>query len=259
MQLDKMGSKFFTVMVVGDNPEGLMAKYDKALTVKPYIKYKYLDAEKLRNNAIKMLSNIVENYDKFAMSEYQRDYFKERFKAISGMTPFEYYSTITEGLYYDKEGNALCEENPDGKWDKYNIGKNYSYPLKLKDGKEVYQALAGDVNWDEMHMKTDSVKLFETIWALVMEDDDPSDADEENLKKAWINKKNYLSNFQNVDQFVSHNCAYWNYAYLDENGWVDVDDEGDEIKWVSSFFERFIEPLKENDKITIYEFSRSSN
>ena len=74
-----------------------------------------------------------------------------------------------------------------------------------------------------------------------------------------MNQNLELPNFQNVDQFVSHNCAYWNYAYLDENGWVDVDDEGDEIKWVSSFFERFIEPLKENDKITIYEFSRSSN
>lgn len=254
-----MASKFFTVMVVGDNPEDLMAKYDKALKVKPYIKYKYLDADKLRKNAIKMLSNIVDNYDKFAMSEYQRDYFKERLKAINGMSSFEYYSTITQGLYYDDEGNALCEENPEGKWDKYNIGKNFSYPFKLKDGKESYQALVKDIDWDSMHMKNESVKLFEAIWALVMDDDDPSDADEEQLKKNWLGKKNYLSNFSNVDQFVSHNCAYWNYAFLDENGWKDVDDDGDELKWVSNFFERFVEPLKEDAKVTIYEFSRSSD
>ena len=254
-----MGSKFFTVMVVGDDPESLMSKYDKALKVKPYIKYKYLDADKLRNNAIKMLTNIVDNYDKFAMSDYQRDYFKERLKAINGMSSFEYYRTITDGLYYDDEGNALCEENPEGKWDKYNIGKNFSYPLILKDGKEEYQSLAKYVDWDSMHMKADRVRLFEIIWALVVDDDDPSDADEENLKKNWISKKNYLSKFANVDQFVSHNCAYWNYAYLDENGWIDVDDEGDELKWVSNFFERFIEPLKEDAKITIYEFIRSSD
>ena len=253
-----MGSKFFTVMVVGDNPEGLMSKYDKALKVKPYIKYKYLDAEKIRLNAIKMLSNIIASYDKFAMSEDQLEYFKSRLKAINGMSSFEYYSSLTNGLYYDADGNALSEENPDGKWDKYNLGKNFSYPLKLKDGKESYQALSGDVDWNHMHMETNSVNLFEIIWRLVVDDDDPSDANEEQLKNNWKDKKNYLSGFKNVDEFISHNCAYWNYAYLDKNGWVDVDDEGDEMKWVLNFFERFIEPLKNDEKVTIYEFSRSS-
>lgn len=253
-----MGSKFFTVMVVGDNPEGLMSKYDKALKVKPYIKYKYLDAEKIRSNAIKMLSNIIANYDKFAMSEDQLEYFKSRLKAINGMSSFEYYSSLTNGLYYDADGNALSEENPDGKWDKYNLGKNFSYPLKLKNGNESYQALSGDVDWNQMHMETNSVNLFEIIWRLVVDDDDPSDANEEQLKNNWKDKKNYLSGFKNVDEFISHNCAYWNYAYLDKNGWVDVDDEGDEMKWVLNFFERFIEPLKNDEKVTIYEFSRSS-
>ena len=253
-----MGSKFFTVMVVGDNPEGLMSKYDKALKVKPYIKYKYLDAEKIRSNAIKMLSNIISSYDKFAMSEDQLEYFKSRLKAINGMSSFEYYSSLTNGLYYDADGNALSEENPDGKWDKYNLGKNFSYPLKLKDGKESYQALSGDVDWNQMHMETNSVNLFEIIWRLVVDDDDPSDANEEQLKNNWKDKKNYLSGFKNVDEFISHSCAYWNYAYLDKNGWVDVDDEGDEMKWVLNFFERFVEPLKNDEKVTIYEFSRSS-
>jgi hypothetical protein len=253
-----MGSKFFTVMVVGDNPEGLMSKYDKALKVKPYIKYKYLDAEKIRSNAIKMLSNIISNYDKFAMSEDQLEYFKSRLKAINGMSSFEYYSSLTNGLYYDADGNALSEENPDGKWDKYNLGKNFSYPLKLKDGKESYQAISGDIDWNQMHMEANSVNLFEIIWRLVVDDDDPSNANEEQLKNNWKDKKNYLSGFKNVDEFISHNCAYWNYAYLDKNGWVDVDDEGDEMKWVLNFFERFIEPLKNDEKVTIYEFSRSS-
>lgn len=253
-----MGSKFFTVMVVGDNPEGLMSKYDKALKVKPYIKYRYLDAEKIRSNAVKMLSNIIANYDKFTMSEDQLEYFKSRLKAINGMSSFEYYSSLTNGLYYDTDGNALSEENPDGKWDKYNIGKNFSYPLKLKDGKETYQAMSGDVDWNQMHMETNSVNLFEIIWRLVVDNDDPSDANEEQLKNNWKDKKNYLSGFKNVDEFISHNCAYWNYAYLDKNGWIDVDDEGDEMKWVLNFFERFIEPLKNDEKVTIYEFSRSS-
>lgn len=53
-------SKFLTVMVVGDNPDKLMEKYDKSLKVKPYIKYRYLDAEKMRNNSLKVLTEITD-------------------------------------------------------------------------------------------------------------------------------------------------------------------------------------------------------
>ena len=244
-------------MVVGDNPEAIMSKYDKSLKVKPYIKFKYLDAEKLKNNASKMLTEIVSNPDKFTLNKFQCDYFKERLKSINSMSPFEYYSTITQGMYYDEDGNALSEENPNGKWDKYNLGKNFSYPLKLKDGKEVYQARSKDIDWEEMHMNRDYVKLFETIWALVIDDDEPSTKEEENLKANWSTKKNYLSRFKNADEFVLHNCAYWNYAFVDENGWIDVDTDNNESKWISEFFERFIAVLKDNDLVTIYEYSVS--
>jgi len=247
-------SKFLTVMVVGNNPEELMEKYNKALKVEPYVKFKYLDAEKIKENSSKMLAEITSNPEKFTLSKFQVDYFKERLKAINAMTPFEYYTTITQGMYYDENGDALSDVNPNGKWDKYNLGKNFSYPLKLKDGKEVYQARAKDIDWDSMHMNRDYVKLFETIWALVIDNDDPSTPEEENLKANWNTKRNYLSNFKTVDEFVSHNCAYWNYAFLSEKGWTDVDDEENESKWIGDFFERFIEPLKDDDLVTIYEY-----
>lgn len=246
--------KFLSVMVVGEEPDKLMEKYSKSLKVKPYIKYKYLDAEKMKKNASKMLTEITNNPEKFTLNKFQMDYFKERLKAINAMTAFEYYRTISEGMYYDEDGNAISDVNPNGKWDKYNLGKNFSYPLKLKDGKEAYQAYAKDVDWDSMHMNHEYVKLFETIWALVIDDDDPSTQEEEVLKANWSTKRNYLSNFKTVDEFVSHNCAYWNYAHLDKNGWVDLDDNGNDTKWITEFFDRFIEPLKDDDLVTIYEY-----
>jgi hypothetical protein len=251
-----MDTKFFTVMVVGDNPDELMKKYDNSLKVKPYIKYKYLDAEKLRNNAIKMMKELVENYEKYSISKFQCDYFKERLKAINGMSTFEYYSTITHGLYYDAEGNALSEENPDGKWDKYNIGKNYSYPFTLKSSETTYQTTAGEVDWNLMHMNPKSVNLFEIIWALVVDDNEPSTDEEAKLKEMWEKRKNYLSNFSNVDEFVAHNCAFWTYAYLDKDGWVDIDEAKNETEWITNYFDRFVEPLNDNDKVTILEFCR---
>ena len=104
-------------------------------------------------------------------------------------------------------------------------------------------------------MNEDYVELFEKIWSLVIDDAEPSTKEEENLKVNWETKKNYLSKFKNVDEFVAHNCAYWNYAYLDENGWIDVDDEKNEKKWITDFFDRFITPLKKGDLVTIFEYS----
>ena len=242
-------------MVIGNHPEELMEKYSNSLKVKPYVKFKYLDASKLKMNASKILTDITTNPKKYMLNEFQCDYFKERLKSINSMTPFEYYSTITQGLYYDENGNALSEENPDGKWDKYNLGKNYSYPLKLNNGEEKYQALNKDIDWDSMHMSQETTRLFEIIWALVIDDDDPSNEEEGKIKEEWKNRKNYLSKFKSADEFVAHNCAYWNYAYLDENDWYDVDVYGDEIKWVSEFYDRFISKLKDDDLVTIFEYS----
>jgi hypothetical protein len=249
------GSKFLSVMVVGNNPEKLMEKYDKSLKVEPYVKFKYLEAETMKKRLTSYLSEFIKNHEKFALNQFQVDYFKERLKAVNSMSTFEYYSTITQGMYYNEDGDAMTDVNPNGKWDKYNLGKNFSYPLKLKDGKEVYQAKAGDVDWDKMHMNHEYVELFKKIWSLVIDDAEPSSKEEENLKVNWSSKKNYLSNFKSVDDFVSHNCAYWNYAFLSDKGWIDVDDELNETKWISEFVERFIVPLKDDDLITIYEYS----
>lgn len=249
------GSKFLSVMVVGNNPEKLMEKYDKSLKVEPYVKFKYLEAEAMKKRLTSYLSEFIKNHEKFALNPFQVDYFKERLKAVNSMSTFEYYSTITQGMYYNEDGDAMTDVNPNGKWDKYNLGKNFSYPLKLKDGKEVYQAKAGDIDWDKMHMNSEYVELFEKIWSLVIDDAEPSSKKEENLKVNWSSKKNYLSNFKSVDDFVSHNCAYWNYAFLSDKGWIDVDDELNETKWISEFVERFIVPLKDDDLVTIYEYS----
>ncbi len=242
-------------MVVGDNPDKLMEKYSKSLKVKPYIKYKYLDADKLKSNAEKVIREMINNSDKLMLNDFQLNYFKERLKAIISMTSFEYYRLITQGMYYDENGNALTEENPYGKWDKFNLGKNFSYPLKLKDGKESYQAKAKDIDWASMNMNPEYVKLFETIWDLVVNDNMPSTKEEETLKANWENKKNYLSKFKSVEEFVSHNCAYWNYAYLDDRGWTDVDDDNNESAWINGFYDRFIKKLKEDDLVTIFEYS----
>lgn len=247
-------SKFFSVMVVGDNPEKLMEKYDMAKEVKPYVKYKYLDAEKMHKNAIKVLKQIAEKPELFGLTKFQTDAFKDQLHKLENLTPFEYYQTLTAGLFYDKNGNAMSEENPDGKWATYRLGKNFSLPLILNDGTETYQALNKDVDWSKMHLVNDMA--YRIVWRMVVEGEEPQNDEQKVWYENMKNKSNYFANFKDEDDYATYNTSYWNYAYLDKDGWKDVDDEGDQMEWISKYYYRFIENLKPDDKITIFECTR---
>ena len=69
--------------------------------------------------------------------------------------------------------------------------------------------------------------------------------------------KYIINEYEEVkDEYVIHNCAYWNYAYLDENGWKDIDDAKNDIEWVSQYFDNFCANLKDTDKVTIFECTK---
>ena len=69
-------------------------------------------------------------------------------------------------------------------------------------------------------------------------------------------KTTYFSNFKNKEDYVNYSTRYWNYAFVDKDGWIDVDTYGgDEKEWINTFYERFISKLNPNDLITIYECS----
>lgn len=248
------GSKFFTAMVIGEEPDKLMKKYDKSLKVEPYIKYKYLDAKKMQSATIKSIEAILSDPKKFGLNQFNVDMLTERKKVISNMTSFEYYQNITDGMFYDENGNAICEDNPNGKWDNCSLGKNFAIPLLTKDGKEVYQARNKDIDWDKIITRDQT--LYNVTWEMIVEGRDPETPEETTIYHAMSDKKDYFSNFKNKEDYVSYSCSYWNYAYVDKNGWKDVDDKGKEQEWLRNFYKTFVKPLKPDDLVSIYEYSR---
>ena len=73
---------------------------------------------------------------------------------------------MTEEYEYDPEtGNAISTKNPDGKFDSYRIAGNFAMPFILKNGKEVYSALKGDIDWEKMNADPTP---YETAWDLVV-------------------------------------------------------------------------------------------
>ena len=248
-------SKFFSVMVVGDNPREIMDKYDKSKTVEPYVKYVYLDAKKYKDRAIKAMEKIALDGDKILLPDNIKEGLKERLKTLKKLSDFDYYRELTDGLYYDNNGNALSDENPDGKWVTCRNGGHFSLPLILKDGTESYAARCKDVDWSSMHKVNQDI--YKNPWELVMEGREPEDDEERKIYDVMKDRTVYFSNFKTKGEYVNYSTNYWNYAYVDENGWRDIDSEnkGDEIKWINNFYETYVKGLKPDDLITIFECS----
>ena len=246
-------SRFYSLMVVGENPKQLVEKYGSDYKTEPYVKYKYLDAKKYQDAAKKSLKAVLDNADKIGIDPSVKEALEVRLDNLSKITPFEYYRELTNGMYYNEDGDALSEENPNTKFNTCRIGRNFSLPLKLKDGTESYSALAKDVDWNEMNGK--GKEIYEAAWELVMERREPKTEDEKTIYQSMKDKETYFQNFKSKEAYVNYSTAYWNYAYADKNGWIDVDDEGNEEKWINNFFQRFVENIDPNDLVTIFECS----
>ena len=249
------GSQVFTVLVVGENPQELLKKYNMNLEVEQYVKYKYLDAKKMKDNSTKIMEEIIASPKKFNLNDYFLDALKDRLRTLKEMTDFEYYQELTKGLFYDENGDALSTENPNGKWQTATLGKNFSLPLILKDGSQAHEGRANKVDWDAMHMN--NTHVYEILWAMVKGGRTPSNEHERTLYENMKDNTNYFNKFKNVDDYVVHNCAYWNYAYLDENGWKDIDDGGKDTEWIATYFDKFIEPIRNKDvKVSVFECTK---
>ena len=249
----------YSVLVVGNNPVELMGDYSAGKKVEPYVKYRYEDAKTLQENAIKLLNVLIDGYKEKGFSEFQRDYFKNNLDQFSSMSSFEYYTMLTEGMQYDKDGNAISDENPEGKWALYEVGKDKSPSFILKDGTESKKTRYGEVDWIRTHLNPDAGKQFKTAWELMVDGREPVDEEENRLKKNWEAGKMYFNNFKTADEMILFNTSFWTYAYLDKDGWIDVDTEKDSSEWVVGFYDRFLAKLGEDELMTVFEYTRPNH
>lgn len=242
-------------MVIGDEPEKLTDKYSESHKSEPYIKYKYLEAKKYQTTSIKALKKLLDEADKIGIPETAAQQLSERLKTLEKMSSFEYYRELTDGMYYDEDGNALTEENPLAKFKTCRKGGNFSLPLILKDGSETYQARAKDIDWDAMHGA--NADVYRAAWEMVVEERSPSNSEEQQIYDAMKDKLTYFEKFNSKDEYVIRSSSYWNYAYLDKDtGWLSVDDEKEgETHWINNFYDRFIKELDGDSLVTIFECS----
>ena len=62
-----------------------------------------------------------------------------------------------------------------------------------------------------------------------------------------------MKKFSSKEDYVSYNTSLFYYAYLDKDGWKDMDDAKSPNDWIVNFYDRFIEPMNPKELITLYE------
>jgi hypothetical protein len=121
----------------------------------------------------------------------------------------------------------------------------------LKDGREVFQARKGDVDWEQIHLH--GGYAYARIWEMVMEKSEPRDDKEKHVFEAMQDKTFYLEKFETKENYITSNTAFWAFAFLsDKTGWMDGSFD-DQFAWMSNFYDVFIKNLSDDTLLTIYE------
>lgn len=253
MKKKDKASRMFAVMVVGDNPSGIMAKYDMSLQCEEFVKYRYCDAKKIHDNAIKVETALIDKAPELQLNDFQIDGLKDNLKKIKNLSDFEFYQMVVQGLAIDDNGNAVSTENVNGKWLTCNIGKNFSTPLLLKTGKEVYSAKVKDVDWENMRIA--NRKAYNRVWEIAVEKVKPETEEDTRILETMGTAANYFAKFNSKEDYVNYSTSLWYYAFVDDTKWEDLNDGKTDMEWITGFYDNYIAKLDGEAQVTIMECS----
>lgn len=188
---------------------------------------------------------------------------KRNLERLESYTPETYFQACVKNSL--KRGCELVDDkivaykynNPHGVYSYeeccQDMMETFTSPLPLINGEEVYTARKGDVNWGLINMCEADVEDATIIWETCKEGREPSNEQEEKLYNAMKNRVAYLDNFEAKQEFVNHNCAFWCYGIATTDECILKNQVEDEKAYVTDFFKRFIEPLSDDEVITLYE------
>lgn len=244
-----MERSFFEVIIAGENPSNIIKPYNKnILSENPVIVYKFEDAEYLKAKHIDFYNGLIYS-GKFTEDEI--DELKETRDEIMHTSAEDFFYDLASEYDIDDDGNAVTNKNINGKYTFYQNGKLFSVPFITLEGKEVFQARKKDINWSKMHLNGKGV--YESAWDMIMGKKKPKTDEEKIIYENMKNRSEYFRSFKTKENYVTQCTAFWAYAFVDENGWTELDETISQFEWVSNFYERFIKPLPENTLLTIIE------
>ena len=91
---------------------------------------------------------------------------------------------------------------------------------------------------------------------MVMGNRKPETEEEKIIYENMKNRTEYFEYYGDIDTYVASNTAFWGYAFVTEDKWLELTDGVSQIKWVTEFYDNFIKNLPENTLISVYECIR---
>lgn len=250
------GYKHFNVLVAGENPDEIIAKYNSNKKVEPYIAFEFKKAGEYKKLYLDTLTEMLSELENNDPGNPETSLIKEEIEDVKVLPDEDYYDELVDGMDIDeKTGDAYSTQNPNGRYISCRPAGFFALPFILKDeDREVYSARKNEINWEKVHFA--NTYPYEVAWDTVMEGKIPEDDYERNIYNNMKNRVHYFQNFENREHYIASSTAFWCYAFVDENGWNEIDGTEPQFSWVTKFYDRFVKPLPEDTKLTLFECSR---
>jgi len=248
----------YAVLVIGDNVEEQLEKYDEQLEMPEYVRY---TKEELIANEKKE----IEEYKNGRYAEYLADpikyaegcnnneghlkYISEDFPKKLEMNDEEIYAEAIK--YYEEEelgpnGEVYSTYNPDSKWDWYEVGGRYAGRIVVKEGVEIDEpnfswgwreedkdkvvaegvktdsAYIKDVDFSKMHRTEEDYNEALRYWELVVEGDKPKNKEEEEqIKFTWYKPEYYVERYKNKETYAKCQSSFAMWAVVKDGVWYE--------------------------------------
>lgn len=236
-------------LVIGDDPDIILSKYDKLKKVKPYVKYKKVDAHNLKQKHLELLSTVINGNNN--LKNEQKELIKKRADALSLMIDDDYFNMISSGLEITENGDAISVENPDGKITSYKIGGEHVIPFITNENLSVFSSLKSDILWDTLN--TTNSQTYEIAWDLY-HGKSPSSQIEKQIYDNMRPFRHHFAQFETKEEYIKYNTSFWTFAVATIDKWVDMDASNNTKDWILNYYERFILKLSPDTKLTIVEY-----
>lgn len=269
----------FTVSVItkpGQSVDDLLAPYDEGLEVEPYIyRTKAEMIERFRNRNAELRKD-MESYKKDPEGYCKEhgvywntggsgtklnDYWVKRlsYDDKSDEEIYTYLREDTDDKDYDEEGNELSTDNPNSKWDWYQIGGRWSSTFKTKDGQQVNRCRLGDLDTDFDEKEYNRSIRF---WEVVVEGDAIKDGEDEEDFLTFHETNYYTERYKTKENFAKCNASFHTYSIITPDGkwhepgrmgWWGVSHASDEdsVNWALNFKKNFIDTFDADYEICL--------
>jgi hypothetical protein len=252
----------FAVLVIGDNVEEQLAKYDESIVMEKYVKH-------TKEQLIIEEKKSIEDYKNTTYADYLADpvkyaenvtnekhlnYLKEDFPKTLEMTDEEIYQQAIkweEPEDIGPDGEVYSTYNPHSKWDWYEVGGRFAGQITVKDGVEIENpnfswgwrdedketiiasghktdsAYVKDIDFTKMHRTEKDYKKSLRYWELIVEGAKPKNKEEEEMVKFnWYKPEFYLERYKDKETYAKCSSSFSMWAVVKDGVWYEKGNMG---------------------------------